>query len=104
MAEGNEDIQNKALFEAMLSRFSSAIENIDDEFFEEENIDALRPAGIPFGIRGQGTAYIFRYIIGDSITDIIVIGQKFNNFKNILTNFRINYHFLLISYFFYLVC
>ena len=61
MAEGNENIQNKDLFEAMLSRFGSAIENIDDEFFDEKNIDALRPTGIPFGIRGQGTAYIFRY-------------------------------------------
>ena len=49
MAEENEDIQNKDLFEAMLSRFGSAIENIDDEFFDEKNIDALRPAGIPFG-------------------------------------------------------
>ena len=36
--------ENKDIFEAMLSRFSSAIENIDDEFFQEENIDALRPA------------------------------------------------------------
>ena len=39
MAEENEDIQNKDLFEAMLSRFGSAIENIDDEFFDEKNID-----------------------------------------------------------------
>ena len=61
MAEANENIQNKDLFEAMLSRFGSAIENIEDEFFDEKNIDALRPSGIPFGIRGQGTAYIFRY-------------------------------------------
>ena len=36
MAEENEDIQNKDLFEAMLSRFGSAIENIDDEFFDEK--------------------------------------------------------------------
>tara|TARA_B100002019_G_scaffold262379_1_gene249746 strand:- start:739 stop:1344 length:606 start_codon:yes stop_codon:yes gene_type:complete len=53
--------ENKSIFEAMLARFSSAIEGIDDAFFDEENIDALRPTGIPFGIPGHGTAYIFRY-------------------------------------------
>mgnify|MGYP003137168770 FL=1 len=55
--------EDKDLFKSLLGRYQNAVKGVDDSFYEENNIEALRPQSIPFGVRGRGTAYIFRYLV-----------------------------------------
>ena len=55
--------EDKDLFKSLLGRYQNAVKGVDDQFYEEDNIEALRPQSIPFGVRGRGTAHIFRYLI-----------------------------------------
>ncbi len=55
--------ENEDLFTALLGRYKNATQSVDDSFYNEDNIDPLRPQSIPFGVRGRGNAYIFRYLI-----------------------------------------